>query len=656
MVLTKLGINILQLKQLASKYNLLLEAYNVNFNELKSLIIRKPLIIQLYNANVGFHFIIIYKKKKNKFLVANPEDIEITWKNIDDFTTIFTNVVISTNIIIEKFNVNCNSKIVNKIKNFSPFLVPNYLYCSLIIIINNLLLVITFFIGQVFYKNFIKQIIINNSLQLATVLLLTFFFINLVKTLIEYILNKTCQKFYFYFNNFLVILFHNQWFKSRPIHLQQYNSSEYLQMYQDINNVATMFCHNSLEIIINFVTMIIVSIILIKIHFMIWLVNLLNGLIVLLINFIVMLCKKPLVKKELTTKLNLQQQIILNQKSFKDAYFRNLQSPSKILLMKKYDAHLSNYWQLNNLVINNSSLTSLVKNIISFITIYLSLILIFKNKINLSQLIFINSISMYINVFFQNIGNVLVFFPIFIKSWQRFNNFISMKWQQQARKISFLAAINEIVIKIYYFALSNKVIFTNLNLTFKNHNIIIGATGVGKTSLLLLIAQEQFAFKGEILINNEIELSNVFHQSWQNQCIYLNSNSIIHNGTVLENILSFSITEEKLATFQRLKFNDILINLGLTPYYHCQEYGSNLSQGQKQVIIFLSLFFHNWKVLLLDEILSNVNNNLKIILVTLLLIHYQKAIIIYAGHDLNLAKLFTNVINLSNYQNKSSDQ
>lgn len=285
--LTKLGINLLELKQLASNYNLLLKAYNINFDKLKSLIIVKPLIIQIYNANVGFHFIVIYKKKKNKWLVANPEDIELSWKNIEDFTKIFTNVVISTNII-NKFFIS-NKKKMNKIKNFSPFLIPNYLYYSLIIIINNLFLVTTFFIAQVFYKHFINQIILNNSLQLAMILLLSFFFINLMKILIEYILNKICQKFYFYFNKFLVDLFHNKWFKSKPIEIQKYNGSDFLQIYQDINNISTMFCHNSLEIIINFITSVIVSIVLIKIHFMIWLVNLLNGFITVLINFIIML-------------------------------------------------------------------------------------------------------------------------------------------------------------------------------------------------------------------------------------------------------------------------------------------------------------------------------------------------------------------------------
>lgn len=62
--LTRLGISILELKQLAIKYNLLLESYNIDFSQLKSLVITKPLIIQIYNSNAGFHFVILYKKKK----------------------------------------------------------------------------------------------------------------------------------------------------------------------------------------------------------------------------------------------------------------------------------------------------------------------------------------------------------------------------------------------------------------------------------------------------------------------------------------------------------------------------------------------------------------------------------------------------------------
>lgn len=181
--------------------------------------------------------------------------------------------------------------------------------------------------------------------------------------------------------------------------------------------------------------------------------------------------------------------------------------------------------------------------------------------------------------------------PVFIKSLQRFNDFISIQCQDENKKNLYTMSINKIVIKKCSFNLTNKVIFSDLNLMFKQNNIIIGASGIGKTSLLLLITQKYLDFKGKILINNEISLNQISYQSWQKICIYLSSNSIIYSGTVLENILSFHITKEKLTKFEKLKFNDILISLGLTSFYYCQEYGTNLSQGQRQIIIFLSLFF-----------------------------------------------------------------
>ncbi|WP_425377395.1 cysteine peptidase family C39 domain-containing protein [Spiroplasma endosymbiont of Aleiodes alternator] len=80
-----MGINLLELKQLASNYNLLLKAYNINFDKLKSLIIVKPLIIQIYNANVGFHFIVIYKNLNCKIKKDIYLNCKYKWDRWDSF-------------------------------------------------------------------------------------------------------------------------------------------------------------------------------------------------------------------------------------------------------------------------------------------------------------------------------------------------------------------------------------------------------------------------------------------------------------------------------------------------------------------------------------------------------------------------------------------
>ncbi|WP_342275702.1 hypothetical protein [Spiroplasma endosymbiont of Nebria brevicollis] len=146
--------------------------------------------------------------------------------------------------------------------------------------------------AQVFYKNFINQIIANNSLALAVTLLLVFFAVNMFKIIMEYILNKIYQKFTKIFTIHLTNNLHQQCFKNTPLQMTNYSSSQLCQMYQDIDNISIMFCHNTLEIIVNAMTFLLVTIVLLKINFMLFLVNLSNGIITLLIDIMVMLWKK----------------------------------------------------------------------------------------------------------------------------------------------------------------------------------------------------------------------------------------------------------------------------------------------------------------------------------------------------------------------------
>ncbi|WP_425289678.1 ATP-binding cassette domain-containing protein [Spiroplasma endosymbiont of Villa modesta] len=66
------------------------------------------------------------------------------------------------------------------------------------------------------------------------------------------------------------------------------------------------------------------------------------------------------------------------------------------------------------------------------------------------------------------------------------------------------------------------MVFSNLNLILKQSNIIIGPSGIGKTTLLSLLIQKYVPFKGKILINNEIGLDNISYEFWQkNVFIYI---------------------------------------------------------------------------------------------------------------------------------------
>lgn len=103
--------------------------------------------MQVYSSNIGFHFIVIYKKYKNKLLIANPTDFEVTWTKISDYEKMFSNIVITSKPVKQEQLIINNSITIKK-----SLLLPKYLIFALSVIVSNCLLVITFFMAQVFTK------------------------------------------------------------------------------------------------------------------------------------------------------------------------------------------------------------------------------------------------------------------------------------------------------------------------------------------------------------------------------------------------------------------------------------------------------------------------------------------------------------------------
>ena len=66
------GIKLCTLKKIAKNYHLNLNAYEIDKNKLNDLVITKPIIVQIINERMLYHFIIVYKRKKQDFLVADP--------------------------------------------------------------------------------------------------------------------------------------------------------------------------------------------------------------------------------------------------------------------------------------------------------------------------------------------------------------------------------------------------------------------------------------------------------------------------------------------------------------------------------------------------------------------------------------------------------
>jgi putative ABC transport system ATP-binding protein len=137
---------------------------------------------------------------------------------------------------------------------------------------------------------------------------------------------------------------------------------------------------------------------------------------------------------------------------------------------------------------------------------------------------------------------------------------------------------------------------------------IIGKSGSGKTSLIMLLAGLEKPTSGSIVFENqtisnfnEEELSD-FRQ--KNIGIIFQSFYLIPNYTALENVaLTLEINLQKNATELA---KDILINLGLE--HRLQHYPSQLSGGEQQRVAIARAVINKPSIILADEPTGNLDD------------------------------------------------
>ena len=194
-----------------------------------------------------------------------------------------------------------------------------------------------------------------------------------------------------------------------------------------------------------------------------------------------------------------------------------------------------------------------------------------------------------------------------------------------------------IVLKGIYKSFDNLEVLNNLNLNFKKNKItcLLGYSGIGKTTLLNILAGLE-SFDGEIL-----NLPSKISYSFQNP-------SLIPNLTVKENLLlvNNSVSDSEITTYlKRLDIESLKNKLA-----------KNLSFGEKQRVNFLRAILYNPELLLIDESFSSLDIKSKLLLEKLLKEYKNdnNVTVITVTHDLNLAFSLADEIIVLSKDNASS--
>tara|TARA_Y100000816_G_C26096242_1_gene580242 strand:+ start:247 stop:1968 length:1722 start_codon:yes stop_codon:yes gene_type:complete len=208
---------------------------------------------------------------------------------------------------------------------------------------------------------------------------------------------------------------------------------------------------------------------------------------------------------------------------------------------------------------------------------------------------------------------------------------------------------------IFSYPNSDVKILNNFNLSIDKNKFICftGESGVGKTTIIDIIAGLLSPLSGNILIDGKI-IENSSIINFQKNIGYVSQNTILYNGSIKDNIAFLEndkVDMNKIKNVLSLsKLNDFVASKKDGLDYVINERGSNLSGGQIQRIGIARSLYNDPEILILDEFTSSLDQkNQSQILDSLYQLIGNKTILAIS-HNKSVIEKADKVFNVTNNQ------
>lgn len=162
----------------------------------------------------------------------------------------------------------------------------------------------------------------------------------------------------------------------------------------------------------------------------------------------------------------------------------------------------------------------------------------------------------------------------------------------------------------------NKKLIENLNLKVKpgNRIAIVGPTGCGKTTIINLLMRFYDVTSGEIKIDNT-NITHLSRESLRRNFGMVLQDTWLYSGTVKENIAYGKVDatdEEIIEAAKAAHAHNFIMRLPNGYDTLINDDGSNISQGQKQLLCIARVMLTKPPMLILDEATSNIDTRTEI--------------------------------------------
>lgn len=620
------GCSVLDIVNGAKKINLNAIAYETDKTELLKALkrkeIRAPFIAHTVKDDIE-HFVVIAKATRKKVVINDPGSGKYTLK-WSEFEKIWTSRIIT-------FSKGANYKQVNQ-KNISKLILTTIKEQKGTLFLSIVLSVIIVFLG-IFGSLMITEIVdhhvqgageheasaeiseeaeteehgfLDSIFENLDVLCLTVIAVYVIRALFFYFRNKVISRFavkidskfiYKYFCDIMHLPIKN---------LNKYKKGDLLSRFSDATEIKNAIAETSITVILNLVVIIGCSIVMILLNFTLYLIALVILLLYVAVNLLFI---KP---------LNNSYRTIMNENAKTVSCIK--ESIDGVESIKTYNAE--NYFinktrykiksfmdsVFKGLIISSkkNAILSAIKGIGIIAFLYVAVHLVGGGIISVGIVVGFYSIMEFFITPAETLSETQQSIQNGAIALERLNDIFLMQKEDKEDGIE-LGKVNKIEFKNVCIGYGNNNLIENAALIFEAGEkvAIIGDSGTGKSSLVKTLLKFLPVNNGEILLNGK-NLNDYNIQSVRDNIIYSPTNPALINGSIVENICFGKDVNEN--DFMRsCETSGVLEGFDNGLYHIVDEFGSNLSSGQKQRVEIARAILHNPSVYIFDEATNDLD-------------------------------------------------